>query len=301
MITISVVITSYNQKNYLVEALESVLAQSWRPLQIIVADDCSKDGSQEVIRSYESRYPDLVTGIYHTQNLGISENRNSGIKLCTGEYIAILDGDDRYLPDNLEKQISSFQTNSVYGCSYSNVRLINADGIPLGIRDKAPQPSGYVFPELAQGKFGWLRSMITHRSHLAKAGNLDKNFPKHDGFILCLRLATQTQFKYHPEPLAEYRIHPSGDSKTFTQPARIKYLSDVMNEVYRLSVSQPLTEHQFNLIVRAWQFRMLSLTAVNAWKKRAVTKATLLSISALLTKLNLKHYPPTSLLDHYPR
>lgn len=301
MTTTSVVITSYNQKNYLVEAVESVLAQSWRPLQIIIADDCSKDGSQEVIRSYESHYPDLVTGIYHAQNLGISENRNSGLALCRGEYIAILDGDDRYLPDNIEKQILSLQSNSSYGCSYTNVRLINADGAPIGVRDKAPQPSGYVFPELARGKLGWLRSMIIRRDYLAKAGNLDKNFPKHDGFILCLRLATQTQFKYHPEPLAEYRIHPSGDSKTFNQPARIKYLSDVMNEVYRLSVSQPLTDDQFNLIVRAWQFRMLRLSAVYSWKKGAVTKAARLSISALLTKLNLKHNPPTSMLDHYPR
>ena len=301
MTTISVVITSYNQKSYLKQAIDSVLAQTWRPIQIVVADDCSQDGSQDLIRSYQSSYPDIVTGIYHSNNLGISENRNSALSLCSGDYVAILDGDDRYLPGNIERQIESLLSDPTHGCCYTNLHIIDETGIPIGTRDDKPQPTGYVFPELAQGKLGWLRSMIIRRDLLSQIGNLDKTFPKHDGFILCLRLATLTHFRYLPEPLAEYRIHPRGDSKSFDRSAKIFYLSDVMNEVYRLSMSQPLSQEQMDKITRAWQFRMLSLSALNSWEKRAFAKTVRLGLLAVLTKVKLMNAPPKSLLDRYSK
>ena len=75
MSKISVIITSYNQKVLLKEAIDSVLRQSYLPFEIIVCDDFSKDGSRDLIRSYELNYPNLVKGIFQKMNLGISKKR----------------------------------------------------------------------------------------------------------------------------------------------------------------------------------------------------------------------------------
>src|SRR5262245_63741348 len=93
-IRISVIITSYNHRAYLVEAIESVLGQTHPAHDIIVADDSSRDGYQDTIRDYERRYPGLVRGLLQERTRGTAEYRNAALRLVTGNYVGILDGDD---------------------------------------------------------------------------------------------------------------------------------------------------------------------------------------------------------------
>src|SRR5207302_1638938 len=96
---VSVIITSYNQQEYLREAIESAIDQTVAAFEIIVADDHStKDGSIETIREYAARYPRLVRGLFQEENVGIPKNRNSALRMVKGDHVAILDGDDRLLP-----------------------------------------------------------------------------------------------------------------------------------------------------------------------------------------------------------
>jgi glycosyltransferase involved in cell wall biosynthesis len=98
---VSVIITVYNGAAYLGEAIDSVLAQSYRPLELIVLDDGSTDGSGDVAQRYGPalRY-------VRQQNAGMGGARNSAVALASGSYVAFLDADDRFLPNKLELQVA---------------------------------------------------------------------------------------------------------------------------------------------------------------------------------------------------
>ncbi len=211
---VSVIITSYNHKDYLVEAIESVINQTISPYEIIIADDHSIDGSVELIRDYIDHYPGWIKGIFQKENVGIPKNRNAALCQVMGDWVAILDGDDRFLPHKLEREMETLQNYPVARCVYSNVSIIDAKGFPMGLRDKEDQPFGDVFAYVSGGKFGLLRSMLIECNLLQKVGFLDERFPKYDGFELTVRLAKRSQFVYVPQPLVEYRVHPSGDSRS---------------------------------------------------------------------------------------
>ncbi|SVB83840.1 uncharacterized protein METZ01_LOCUS236694, partial [marine metagenome] len=97
---ISVIIPTYNRRNTLPRAVESVLNQIYKPIEIIVVDDGSTDGAKEMC---SEMYP-LVRYIYQA-NSGVSSARNTGIKSASGDWIALLDSDDEWLPDKLEIQV----------------------------------------------------------------------------------------------------------------------------------------------------------------------------------------------------
>ncbi len=252
---VSVIITSYNQKAYLVEAIDSVLAQTIESHEIIVADDRSSDGSAEMIKEYAARYPGLIKGIYQARNVGISENRNAALRAATGNHVAILDGDDRFLPNNLERQLEALNTHPDACCAYSNLYFIDGSGTRTRIRDVTLQPSGDILSYVAAGQMGLLRSMLIPYDLIEEAGFLDPRFPKHDGFILTLHLAQMARFAYILEPVAEYRVHEEGDSKSFSARERLGYLEDVYSEVMRLTQHLPPTE--LRRIRTAWHLRLL--------------------------------------------
>ena len=250
---VSIIITSYNLKHYLIEAIESVIHQTVRPHEIIIADDHSTDGSVELIRDYIARYPGWIKGVFQKENVGISKNRNAALRQATGNYVAILDGDDRFLSHNVELQLTALAEQPEAGCVYSNLYYINAQGIRTQIRDKALRPSGDIFAYIAVGKVGLLRSMLIRYDLMQRAGFLDERFPKHDGFILTLRLAKYSKFTYVLEPLAEYRVHEKGDSKSLSTRERLHYLEDVFLEVLKLAEDLPPQEIQWIKTVWFWK------------------------------------------------
>lgn len=98
---VSVIIPAYNRELYLAEAIESVFAQTYRSIELIVIDDGSIDRTAEVAK----RYPIIY---YYQPNGGIGAARNAGIALATGQFIAFLDSDDIWVPDKLTKQMAAF-------------------------------------------------------------------------------------------------------------------------------------------------------------------------------------------------
>lgn len=103
---VSVIIPAYNCEKFLDRALYSVLAQSWKNIEIIVVDDGSTDSTAE----RAARFGDKITYVYQ-ENAGASSARNNGIQIATGEYIAFLDADDSWVPSKLEVQVEVFLRN----------------------------------------------------------------------------------------------------------------------------------------------------------------------------------------------
>jgi len=265
---VSVIITSYNQQEYLREAIESAVDQTVAAFEIIVADDHStKDGSIETIREYAARYPGLVRGIFQEKNVGIPKNRNSALLMVRGDYVTILDGDDRLLPRFIERHGAALIANPQAHVSYSN----RYDSNHLGERrlhDRDPQPSGDVLPYIARGRKGILRSMVAKYDLVKVAGFLDENHYHYDGFVLTLRLAKLTPFVYLADPLMEKRDHAGGTSKGISFSEKERCFQDVLAEVMRVTAELPEKEKRAirrNWLERIWQVSIKAKMEKGNW------------------------------------
>lgn len=97
---ISIVMTAYNIENYISEAINSCLNQTYKDIELIIVEDCSTDKTKEIVQEYEKKYPIKV--IYHEENLGAGMGRRHGIEAATGDYFITIDGDDWIDPTFIE-------------------------------------------------------------------------------------------------------------------------------------------------------------------------------------------------------
>lgn len=181
---VSVVIPAYNCASYIVQAVESVLAQTYSQWEIIIVDDGSKDDTVSVLQPYSSH----IRYVYQ-KNQGVSIARNHGIQLARGEFVAFLDADDYFLPDKLEAQIGMFEAQPSLGIVHSGWRKVNSKGEFL--QDVKPWQN---VPKLDLEM--WLRwkpvlpsAMMFRRTWLERAGGFDPRFPPAEDTDLALRLA----------------------------------------------------------------------------------------------------------------
>jgi len=105
---VSILITTYNSEKYIKECLESILNQTYKNLEIIIIDDCSKDNTLNILKEYKDNRIKIYS---NKHNLGISKNLNKGLNKCNGEYIAIMDSDDWSYPDRIKKQVKLMEDN----------------------------------------------------------------------------------------------------------------------------------------------------------------------------------------------
>lgn len=125
MPTVSVVVPTYNRVDHLHRSIESVLAQTYEDLELLIVDDGSTDDTAELVQSYDD---DRITYIVHEENRGASAARNTGIERASGEYIAFLDSDDEWLPRKLEHQVAEIESRPPgWVAVYCGVELADED------------------------------------------------------------------------------------------------------------------------------------------------------------------------------
>jgi len=248
---ISIIITSYNHRAYLVEAIDSVLAQTLMPHEIIVADDMSSPGSQDTIREYEREFPALVKGVFQTERCGIPRNRNTALRAVTGDYVGILDGDDWFLPRKLEQQVEALRQCPGARLAYGNFRIVDSQRKPLRVKWSEPQPSGLVFPDIARCKAGLLRTLIVEYQAVKDAGFMDERFPRYDGLWLTIKLAATCKIAYVNDILLDKRDHPTSDSKTSTLHERLHDLAAIYRDLLPL-LPLHASEEERALIMSSW-------------------------------------------------
>ncbi len=206
---ISVIITSCNQKKYLFDAVKSVLTQTVQPFEIIICDDASGDGSQDVIKLIKSKHPELIKLIFHEKNLGVSNNRNSGLRAAKGDFITWLDGDDRYCSEKLELELNTLLQCDKSKWVYSKFIFTNESGKTIG-HSKSISNEGNIFDELVGNIGRNPRYPLIDQSIIDKVGFFDERLNMYEDFDFHLKLSKDYECSYCSKPLTEYRQHTGG-------------------------------------------------------------------------------------------
>jgi len=115
-IIVSIFMLTYNQEEFIAQAIEGVLAQKTDfKYQLVIGEDCSTDGTREICLNYAEKYPDKIKLLLNHKNVGLIANYVKTYKACTGKYVAICDGDDYWIdPLKLNKQVNFLENNSEY-------------------------------------------------------------------------------------------------------------------------------------------------------------------------------------------
>lgn len=123
---VSVITPVYNAEKYIEASLESVFSQTYKDIEIVLVDDCSKDKSAQIIEDLKISHPEIVYFL-QPENMGAGAARNKALELATGQYVAFLDSDDIWLPEKTELQINLMSDmNSPF--SYAAIEMVDEEG-----------------------------------------------------------------------------------------------------------------------------------------------------------------------------
>lgn len=209
---VSVVIPAFNAARFVADAIESVLAQTQPPLEILVVDDGSSDATRQVIESYAGR----ITPVIHPENRGLSAARNSGISLARGELIGLLDSDDAWDPRMIEAQRREFRENPGIGLCFTDLWDCDPELKSTSHRRGYRRRSGEnCFAELYLTAFPIPPStLFLRREVFERAGAFDPSMRQVEDFEFSLRATMLFTLSCIPEPLCLRRLHSGSISQT---------------------------------------------------------------------------------------
>jgi glycosyltransferase involved in cell wall biosynthesis len=216
--TISVIIPTYNRAHMIGRAVRSVLSQTFQDFELIVVDDGSHDGTEDVIR----RFGDArIRYLRHDVNKGAQAARNTGIDAVRGNYISFLDSDDEWRPDKLQRQMEIFNTNP-HRLANLGVVLTGSQHVQLETNERS-RPITYecygdLYPEVFLRKVQGQMPALVRKDVLQQAGYYDESLPAAQDWDMLVRLAEICQFDVVREPVY-VRYHHGGDHVRTTENA----------------------------------------------------------------------------------
>ena len=207
---LSVNIITYNHAGFIAKALDSVLMQRTSvPYEIIVGDDASTDGTGDIIREYQRRWPDRFRPILHDKNVGMGRNVKETLESCRGEYVAFLEGDDYWTdPDKIQLQVEYLDQHPDCAiCHHKVERILWPDGTTIEefpsrrYRVERPDPR-----DLALGNYIQTCSVMFRRKWLP-AFDAEYQELKLGDWPLFVLLTQQGWIGYLDRAMAHYRVH----------------------------------------------------------------------------------------------
>lgn len=207
---VSVITPAYNAENYISEAIESTLCQSFKDFEYILIDDASKDSTWEIIQKYAKK-DKRIRAFRNERNLGIVGNRNKGVSLSRGEYILWQDNDDISLPKRIEKQYSFMEEHPEVGILGGYIRFFNEKGY-FGVRkypadDETLRKIMFRFSPIAQP------AAMIRKKYLERAGQYQPSAI--EDLDMTFRLAAICKMANLEERVIDYREREG--SHTFTK------------------------------------------------------------------------------------
>jgi len=226
---VSVVIPAYNAAGTLAETLDSVRAQTYSNLEIIVVDDGSADLTASVVRAYSARDPRIK--LLQKTNGGVASARNAGIAACSGEYVAFIDADDLWHPTKIRKQVAVLSAGGPeMGLVYTAFRRIDSKGLVVGSSWNYAVDGWVPFRHFQVNLVGNGSAILVRKAALEAVGGYatwlrDADAEGCEDLLLQLRIARTYRFGTVPEYLVGYRKHPGNMSADVAQMTRSRVLA----------------------------------------------------------------------------
>jgi glycosyltransferase involved in cell wall biosynthesis len=234
---VSVIIIFLNAADFLQEAIESALAQTYQHWEILLVDDGSSDGSSEMARSFAARDPLRIICLEHDghQNLGMSAARNLGVLNAKGEYFAFLDADDYWLPDRLETHVRILDSYPEVGMLYGTTKYWYSwrgrpedrgrDFVPkLSVRQNTLFDPPALLPPLLDGKIEvpCTCSILVRRDVIQKIGGFEESFRgMYEDQAFYTKVGLSAKVLATNDCLARYRQHPNSHSSVAIQSGEL--------------------------------------------------------------------------------
>ncbi len=206
MTTVSVIIPTYNYGRYLGQAIQSALDQTFPPYEVIVVDDGSTDETPQVLAAFGTRIRSV-----RQANAGVGAARNKGIAMARGEYIALLDSDDIWMPEKLELQMSRFAEDPSLGLVHCGAETFDESGRTLNTWLGGME--GWVADEMLRFAPDVIRacsSIVFPKRVAEEVGGFDTRLPPSDDWDFCHRVAARYPVGYVRKGLLRYRQHGGG-------------------------------------------------------------------------------------------
>jgi glycosyltransferase involved in cell wall biosynthesis len=213
----------YNHRDFVADAVGSVLDQTYDEIECIVVDDGSTDGSGEMLRHFDGR-----VRLIRQENAGVASARNAAIRAATGSHVAFLDSDDLWLPHKLELQMDAFRAAPDVGLVYSGFHVVDSDLSFVG-RVEAPDPSVALRNSLLLEDENVSVQMtgVVRRDVIDVAGLYDENLSTCADCDFVCRVLLAAPCAVVARPLALYRLHAGqmhGDPRS--TETELRYIFD---------------------------------------------------------------------------
>lgn len=225
---VSVILPVYNRAGWVARAVDSVLAQTHRHLELLVVDDGSTDDTRRVLESFGPR----IT-VVEQPHAGAEAARNLGLERARGEFVAFIDSDDVWYPDRLSAQLPLLGRAEV-GLVFGNAVLVDYRRTPprrlkRTFFDGVRPSRGHVTRQLARGCFVPFSSVLARRSRLLEAGGFTTGRVAAD-YLKWVEMSVRCEFDYVSAPVYEYAVHPGGISHQLleTLEDRIETFRDLL-------------------------------------------------------------------------
>lgn len=292
---VSVCVATCNHVRYVVQCLDSVLAQQADgiSLQVLVGDDCSDDGTSDLVAGIASSHPGVVTHLRHSSRLGPTANMQALMMQCTGKYIARVDGDDYWLPGKLRAQIAHLDANPGCAAVYTNAITVDEIGIRIGLFNDAGDLCLDLPTALRHGNFLNNSSVLLRNE--GRSAWLDATGPILD-YYTHLWLAREGNLFHLAHPLTVYRVNARG--------SMVANMNDHVRELYWQAIqsvprncvndadfARGLADFLRRVFFRAvrtrnwrmmhmWRTRVLSAAPYGSLRMDALTAASILRMAA---------------------
>lgn len=208
---VTIVMPAYNHERYILESLEGIASQTYKNLQWIIADDCSKDNTRQILKDNQEKYGYEL--ILNEKNLGIAASLNNMIKNhAKGKFICICASDDVYMPNKIERLVDAMESHSSYGMCYSRSIFIDENSKEIR-RDETPDyRSGYIFEDILCRKYHIGACNLMRKSILEEFGYYPNGIIAEDFYMNC-KIAEKYEIGFVDEYLMKYRLVAVGKKR----------------------------------------------------------------------------------------
>nr|HAT8714092.1 glycosyltransferase [Legionella jordanis] len=251
----TVVISCFNQEEYIEECLNSVLAQKTDfDFDILISDDCSTDGTQEIIQKYQASHPQQITCILRDQNIGAGKNYIEAHKAATGDIIFHLDGDDIMLAGKMQKQFDAFHDGSVNLVFHKALYFSDDNRYQAETGNAGSLSESIVYfnaKDLALWGTVAVHSSYAYRKSARKTMDPGRDFM--EWFFAMDSLLPSGKGVYLNELLVKYRCNPKGNAYLASKAGRLKAYNIYFNDVFHYFKTEPALRRELysNCLVTA--------------------------------------------------